>query len=67
MRATNMEDKITEFFGRIENDVQRLEYGTITVTVMIKDGLPLYKTTHIVKNIRRKYKVKNLTKAEDMV
>lgn len=59
MNEKKVEQKITEFFSRIEREVQKMEYGTITVTVMTSNGLPLSRTTNLVKQKRIRYKTKS--------
>jgi hypothetical protein len=52
-----MEQTITEFFTAVERQVQSLEYGTLTGTVLIQDGLPVIKTLNIVLSKRKRYKI----------
>lgn len=51
-----MEDQIVNFFGWIEKEVQTMEYGTITCTVIVSKGLPVAKTASLVKQKRKRYK-----------
>jgi hypothetical protein len=53
------EDEIVKFFGFIENQVQHMEYGTMSVTVFTSKGMPITNTTNIVKQKRKRYKVEN--------
>lgn len=39
----------------VENEVNETPYGTITVTVQLKDGVAVMDTISIVKNKRKKY------------
>lgn len=52
-----MEETITKFFGFIESNVQDMEYGTLTINVVIVNGLPVLKTTNMVLNKRKRYKI----------
>lgn len=54
-----MEDEIVSFFGWIEKEVQHMEYGTLTVTVMVSRGIPIPSTANIVKQKRKRYKAGN--------
>lgn len=54
-----IEQKITEFFSVIEREVQRMEYGTVTVNVQISSGLPIVPTLNLVKSKRIRYKSSN--------
>lgn len=51
-----MQDEIVNFFSWIERNVQCMEYGTMTVTVMVSKGLPVAKTANMVKQKRKRYK-----------
>ena len=55
-----MEERITKFFGTLEGDVQRMEYGTITVNVIIRNGIPIPETANVTKSKRRKYKIEKV-------
>lgn len=46
----------------IEQKVQTLGFGSVTVNVMIKNGEPILKTLNITRSKRRKYKKKILDK-----
>ncbi len=52
-----MEDEIISFFGIVEREVQKMEYGTMTVTVLLNKGIPVSKTTNIVISKRKRYKI----------
>ena len=52
-----MEEKIIKFFGVIDKEVEEIDYGTITVNVVLNDGLPVFETANLVKSKRIKYKV----------
>jgi len=54
-----MEDQIVSFFGWIEKEVQHMEYGTLTVTVMVSKGYPIPTTANVVKQKRKRYKSTN--------
>lgn len=54
------EEKIIKFFGYLDKEVQKTEYGTLTVTVLVDGGLPVVNTTNIVRQKRLRYKVKDL-------
>lgn len=55
------EDQIVSFFSWVDGNVQRMEYGTMTVTVMVAKGLPISKTATMVKQKRRRYKASEQT------
>lgn len=52
------EDQIIKFFGIIDKEAQKLEYGQMTVTVYIGKGLPVAETMTLVKWKKRKYKTR---------
>jgi hypothetical protein len=54
-----MGDEIVKFFGLIEKEVVNMEYGTMTVTVFTSKGMPITKTTNVVIQKRRRYKVEH--------
>lgn len=60
-----IEKKITSFFAMIEKEVQAMEYGTITVNVLVTEGLPNDQTTNLVKSKRRRYKTKKIDKSTE--
>lgn len=45
-----------KFHAIIEHEVNRIEYGQITVNVVLKNGEPVLTTLHITRQKRRKYK-----------
>jgi hypothetical protein len=51
------EDEIVKFFGLLEREVEKMEFGTLSVTVFASKGLPMTKTVNIVKQKRKRYKV----------
>lgn len=51
------EEKIVKFFGFIEREAQKMEYGSMTVTVLVSKGLPMPETTNIVKSKRVRFKI----------
>jgi len=57
----NTEQRIVKFFGIMEKEVQKMEYGTLTVTVLTAKGLPIVKTINVVKQKRLRYKVNKNT------
>lgn len=57
MDSQLVEQKITEFFSIVEREVQRMEYGTMTINVQVGEGLPITQTVNIVKSKRIRYKV----------
>jgi glutaredoxin-related protein len=58
----SIESKITSFFALVEKQVQNLEYGTLSVNVLLSNGLPNIQTINIVKQKRIRYKVDNYSK-----
>ena len=57
MDNPQVEKIITEFFTIIEHEVQKMEYGTMTINVQVGQGLPITQTINIVKSKRRRYKI----------
>jgi len=57
MDNQQVEQKITAFFSMVEREVQRMEYGTMTVNVQVSNGLPVVQTVNIVKSKRIRYKI----------
>jgi hypothetical protein len=52
-----MLDTTCPIFHRIiENEAKGIKYGTLTFTIIIKDGIPLLNTLNITRNKRLKYK-----------
>jgi len=52
-----VEQLITEFFSMVEKEVQKMEYGTMTINVQVGEGLPIVQTINIVKSKRIRYKI----------
>ncbi len=52
-----MEERVIQFFSALERQVQNLEYGTLTGTCLVQDGLPVVKTLNIVTSKRKRYKI----------
>lgn len=52
-----MDKDSLQFHTMIEKEVVDLNYGQITINVILKNGLPLIKTLNIVKSKRKKYTV----------
>jgi hypothetical protein len=44
------------FHALVEKEVVEMEYGTMSCTVIVKDGNPIIPSLNIVKSKRRKYK-----------
>jgi len=44
------------FHAMIEKEVVEMEYGTMTINIILKNKIPIMKSLNIVKSIRRKYK-----------
>ena len=59
MDNQQVEQRITAFFSMVEREVQRMEYGTMTINVQVSNGLPVVQTTNIVKSKRIRYKIDN--------
>jgi hypothetical protein len=43
------------FHALLENEVAKLGYGTMTVNVIVSNGMPINKTLNIVCSRRKKY------------
>lgn len=43
------------FHSLLEQEVEKTPFGTITVNVMLKNGVADLNTLNIVKNVRKKY------------
>lgn len=54
-----MEEKLIKFTGIIEKEATELEFGTLTVNVVLVNGLPKIETLNIVTNKRVKYPIVN--------
>jgi hypothetical protein len=54
-----MGDEIVKFFGLIEKEITKMEYGTMTVTVFTAKGIPIANTTNLVIQKRKRYKVQH--------
>lgn len=50
-----MEQQILMLCAKIEKEVQDLEYGSLSVNVIIVNGVPEMKTLNIVRSKRIKY------------
>lgn len=61
MENQQVEKRIIEFFTLVERVVQRMEYGTLTVNVILSDGLPVVSSINIVRCKRKRYKVDKFT------
>jgi hypothetical protein len=57
MENQKVEKIITEFFMIVEKEVQKMEYGQITVNVQVGNGLPIVQTINLVKQKRVRYKI----------
>ena len=51
----NKEEELLKFSAIIESKVNRLQYGTISVNVMLSNGVPVLSTMNITKQKRRRY------------
>lgn len=47
--------ELTKFYALMEKKAMGLEYGSMTVTVNLKDGIPDLKTLKITSQKRHKY------------
>jgi len=52
-----MEEKLLEFCAILEKQTSELKYGTLSVNVVLVNGLPNLKTLNIVRNKRLKYEI----------
>lgn len=50
-----MEDQLIEFFEMIEGEVEDLQFGTITINLVIVNGMPDINTLVVIKSKKRKY------------
>lgn len=51
-----MEDEIVTFFAALDRQVQNLEYGTLSGTVLVAKGRPVTHTLNLVLSKRKRYK-----------
>ena len=51
------EENQIKFHAIIEKEVNDLQYGMLTVNVLLKDGQPMLNTINIVRQKRKKYKL----------
>lgn len=55
------EDAILQFFALLEKEVTEMNYGTLTVNTVLKEGTPELSTVNIVKSKRKKYNPEGIT------
>ena len=55
MQAGERESLILEFFEVLETEINELEFGTITISVLLIDGVAVLDSLSLVKSKRRKY------------
>jgi hypothetical protein len=48
--------KLLRLHQIVEAEVRHIQYGTLTFTVMLKDGLPISNSMSVMRNKRRKYR-----------
>lgn len=46
-----------ELIRYLDTNIKKQQYGTVNLTVLVRDGVPLINTARLVKMKRRKYKV----------
>lgn len=56
-------DTLMLFSAKVEAEVQKIGYGTLTFNVIIKQGIPIMKSLNIVKQKRIRYNM-GLDKSE---
>ncbi len=60
-----MDDEIITFFTILEKEVQKLEYGTITGTVLVAGGKPVSPSLNFTLSKRRRYKTSKVDNNTD--
>ncbi len=64
MDSQNQND-LLQFLQILETEVIDIDYGTINVSVVLNNGVPILESTTIAKSKRKKYSNKQRTGAED--
>lgn len=52
---SNLQKQVFEFFEALEEEILELDYGTINVSVVIKDSMPSIENTTVLKSKKVKY------------
>lgn len=60
-----MEDEVITFFAALDRQVQNLEYGTVSGTVLVAKGSPVTHTLNLVLSKRKRYKTGKVDKNTD--
>ena len=56
----NREEELLKFSAILEDRVKKMEYGEMSVTIILKDGVPMLPTLNIVKRTRIRYPVRTI-------
>jgi hypothetical protein len=59
MENQKIEQSIMEFFSMVEKEVQKMEYGQMSISVQVSRGIPVPHTINIIKQKRTRYKIEN--------